>query len=65
MLSIAPTWPNQIWFPDLMDLDQDAPIQLPHLQTLLRQPGNPPKVRPEHSEEKPTLMVISHWELIC
>ena len=34
---IAPTWPNQEWFPDLLDLSIDFPITLPPVQKLLKQ----------------------------
>ena len=34
---IAPGWPNQEWFPDLLDLPIDFPITLPPVQKLLKQ----------------------------
>ena len=34
---IAPVWPNQEWFPDLLDLSIDFPISLPPVQKLLKQ----------------------------
>ena len=34
---IAPAWPNQEWFPDLLDLSIDFPITLPPVQKLLKQ----------------------------
>ena len=34
---IAPGWPNQEWFPDLLDLAIDFPITLPPVQKLLKQ----------------------------
>ena len=33
---IAPGWPNQEWFPDLLDLAIDFPITLPPMQKLLK-----------------------------
>jgi len=46
LLLIAPAWPSQVWFPDLMDLTVEAPVQLPQIRTLLKQPGNPPYYDP-------------------
>ena len=33
---IAPVWPNQEWFPDLLDLSIDFPISLPPVLNLLK-----------------------------
>ena len=38
LIMIAPLWPAQEWFPDLMDLLIDDPISLPPIRTLLKQP---------------------------
>ena len=35
---IAPFWPQREWFPDLLELLSDIPIELPKRQDLLRQP---------------------------
>ena len=35
---IAPFWPQREWFPDLLELLSDIPIELPERQDLLRQP---------------------------
>ena len=40
LILIAPWWPNQAWFPDLLDLLTDVPRRLPLWPTLLRQPQN-------------------------
>ena len=35
---IAPFWPQREWFPDLLELLSDIPIELPKHRDLLRQP---------------------------
>ena len=35
---VAPFWPQREWFPDLLELLSDIPIELPKRQDLLRQP---------------------------
>jgi hypothetical protein len=35
---VAPYWPNQSWFPEVLGLLWDLPLQLPHWNHLLRQP---------------------------
>jgi hypothetical protein len=35
---VAPHWPNQSWFPDLLSLLFDLPLQIPPWRHLLRQP---------------------------
>ena len=42
VLLIAPMWPTQVWFWDLLPLLVDPPRRLPHTPTLLKQPGHPP-----------------------
>ena len=42
VLLIAPFWPSQIWFWDLVHMSTDTPRTLPCIPKLLRQPGNPP-----------------------
>ena len=39
MLMIAPLWQGAPWFPDLMEMIVDFPLQLPVYRRLLRQPG--------------------------
>ena len=47
VILIAPRWPRQPWYPDLLELAIDAPLPLPRVEDLLRQPrsgilhGNP------------------------
>ena len=38
LLLMAPAWPAQPWFPDLLDLSVDHHGQLPVMETLLKQP---------------------------
>ena len=38
MILIAPMWPQQEWYPDLLDLLVEEPIELPLWRNLLRQP---------------------------
>ena len=38
MTLIAPKWPQQEWYPDLLSLLVEEPIELPHWRNLLRQP---------------------------
>ena len=38
MILIAPMWPQQEWYPDLLDLLVEEPLQLPLWRNLLRQP---------------------------
>ncbi len=40
IILVAPLWPRQEWFPDLLDLLIDLPRQLPHHHRLLRQAHN-------------------------
>ena len=42
VLLIAPMWPTQIWFWDVIPLLLDSPRQLPYIPRLLKQPGSPP-----------------------
>ena len=37
---VAPAWPAQTWFTQLLDLSVDHPRRLPIMRTLLRQPGS-------------------------
>ncbi len=38
VILVAPAWPNQEWFPDLLSLIVDTPLQLPQWEKLLKQP---------------------------
>ena len=38
LLLVAPLWPGRNWYPQLLDLCTDVPLQLPLWKTLLRQP---------------------------
>ena len=38
LIVIAPWWPNQSWFPDLLEFSIDHPVELPVTRTLLTQP---------------------------
>ena len=40
LILIAPLWPTQEWFPDLLDLLVDSPRKLPDWPKLLVQPGS-------------------------
>ena len=40
MILIAPNWPSQEWFPDLLDLLVDSPVCLPSMRKLLKQAGS-------------------------
>jgi len=38
---IAPKWPDRPWYPELLELTPEPPIQLPHRSDLLKQPHCP------------------------
>ncbi len=40
VILIAPAWPTQSWFPTLLSLLVDLPLELPNWEKLLKQPGN-------------------------
>ena len=41
LILVAPAWANQSWYPELLDLLYDLPLQIPGWRRLLRQPlGN-------------------------
>ena len=54
---IAPVWPNQEWFPDLLDLSIDFPISLPPVQKLLKQTFS------HHFHPHPWLLNLHAWRL--
>ena len=38
LILVAPMWPNQLWYPDLLEITSQEPIRLPNTKTLLKQP---------------------------
>lgn len=54
---IAPAWPTQNWFPLLLDLCSDAPLSLPPIRTLLRQPGT------NTFHQDPAVLQLHAWRL--
>ena len=54
---IAPGWPNQEWFPDLLDLAIDFPITLPPVQKLLKQTFS------HHFHPHPSNLNLHAWRL--
>ena len=54
---IAPGWPNQEEFPDLLDLSLDFPITLPPVQKLLKQTFS------HHFHPHPWLLNLYAWRL--
>ena len=38
LILTGPWWSNQLWFPDLLKLSIDHPVELPVMRTLLTQP---------------------------
>ena len=57
IVRIAPAWPNQEWFPDLLDLSIDFPITLPPVQKLLKQTFL------HHFHLHPWLLNLHAWRL--
>ena len=57
IILIAPVWPNQEWFPDLLDLSIDFPITLPPVQKLLKQTFS------HHFHPHPWLLNLYAWRL--
>ena len=55
---IAPGWPNQEWFLDLLDLVIDFPITLPPVQKLLKQTFS------HHFHPHPSNLNLHAWEVI-
>ena len=56
---IAPAWPKQPWYPALLELLIDEPIQLPTWPKLLKQP------RSSVFHEAPEMMRLHAWRLSC
>jgi hypothetical protein len=57
MLLIAPLWPKQIWFPELLDLLIDTPVRLPVFSKLLKQPQS------DAYHQNPTAYNLHAWRL--
>ena len=54
---IAPFWPQREWFPDLLELLSDIPIELPKRRDLLRQPHF------HRSHENLLMLRLTAWRL--
>lgn len=59
MILIAPSWPNQEWFPDLLDLLVEVPVELPMWHRLLRQPHM------NVFHQQPQVLALHAWKLSC
>ena len=57
LILIAPGWPSKPWFWDLVEMSMDVPRQLPHIQTLLKQPMN------NHFHTNPASLNLHVWYL--
>ena len=55
--TVAPGWPNQKWFPDLLDLAIDFPITIPPVQKLLKQTFS------HHFHPHPWNLNLDAWRL--
>ena len=55
MILIAPSWPNQIWFPQLLELLTAIPLRLGNSPTLLQQKGK--------FHDNPELLNLHAWRL--
>ena len=54
---VAPFWPRQAWFPDLLDLLVDLPITLPLRRDLLRQSHN------QHLHSNLHMLRLTAWRI--
>lgn len=54
---IAPFWPRQPWFPDLIDILMDFPIRLPQRRDLISQPHN------KMLHPSPEVLKLTAWKL--
>jgi len=54
---VAPAWPTQAWFPQMLQLCTDQPRSLPLISTLLRQPGS------KKFHEDPGMLCLHAWRL--
>ena len=57
LILIAPLWPNQEWFPDLLSLAIDNPVALPPTRTLLKQTFF------HHFHQNPRILNLHAWRL--
>ena len=57
MTLIAPFWVQRQWFPDMLELLVDVPVQLPVSQDILRQPH----FHPNH--QNPHVLQLHAWRL--
>jgi hypothetical protein len=57
MILIAPYWPSRAWFPVLLDLLVDHPLELPLSRTMLKQPHN------KHFHLQPARLLLHAWKL--
>ena len=57
VILIAPCWPNQEWFPELLDLTIDFPLILPPSQRLLKQTFS------HHFHQNPKNLNLHAWRL--
>jgi hypothetical protein len=57
ILLVAPLWPNQEWFPDLIALSIDFPLVLPSSRTMLKQTFS------HHFHPSPAVLNLHVWRL--
>jgi ribonuclease HI len=57
MILVAPHWPNQVWFPELLRLAQPNPLPLPQWKSLLKQP------RSRLFHTNPSVLQLHAWKL--
>jgi hypothetical protein len=57
MVLIAPAWPRQRWYPELLELLIDYPIKLPDWEKLLKQP------RSDLFHQNPAVYHLHAWKL--
>ena len=57
VILIAPCWPNQVWFPEILDLTIDSPLSIPLSQRLLKQTFS------HHFHENPNKLYLHTWRL--
>jgi len=57
VILVAPLWTRQVWFPTLLELLVDVPVQLPSKQKLLKQPQS------NVYHDNPQMMQLHAWRL--
>ena len=57
LILVAPLWPRQPWFPELLSLLVDQPLRLPPSRDLLRQP------RSKTMHSRPQILHLHAWRL--